>query len=259
KVGWLPPVLILGSLLGLAYLTVEKSTESTESSLPNGAEKKITQIDSVQLTDSTKVDTIIKFTGDVPAPKKVSATPECVSANGRPLFNENLQVQNGRLQNVFVWISEGLEGKTFPIPSNEVEMDQKNCAYQPHVVGVQAGQTITFLNSDAFLHNVHSMAKENDRFNVTLTNQGQRVKRKLMKPEIMLRSKCDIHPWMTGYVGVVSHPFFGVSDTQGKVTLTNIPPGTYTLSAWHETLGIKTQKIDLSSKKQNQSLEFSFP
>ncbi len=259
KVGWLPPVLILGSLLGLAYLTVEKSTESTESSLPNGAEKKITQIDSVQSTDSTKVDTIIKFTGDVPAPKKVSATPECVSANGRPLFNENLQVQNGRLQNVFVWISEGLEGKTFPIPSNEVEMDQKNCAYQPHVVGVQAGQTITFLNSDSFLHNVHSMAKENDRFNVTLTNQGQRVKRKLMKPEIMLRSKCDIHPWMTGYVGVVSHPFFGVSDTQGKVTLTNIPPGTYTLSAWHETLGIKTQKIDLSSKKKNQSLEFSFP
>ena len=177
---------------------------------------------------------------------------------GKPLMTESLRVQNGRLQNGFVWISEGLEGKSFPVPNHEVVIDQRECAYRPHVIGVQVGQPLAFLNSDSFVHNVHSMATQNDKFNVSLASKNQKITRKFMKPEIMVRSKCDIHPWMTGFIGVVAHPYFGVSDEKGQVVLKNVPPGTYTVSVWHETLGVKTQKVTLDPKR-DAKINFAFP
>ena len=174
------------------------------------------------------------------------------------ISNETLLSQNGRLQNVFVWISEGMETKEFVTPVAEVIVDQRECAYHPRVIGVQVGQPLTFLNDDPFLHNIHSMAKENERFNISLAMKNSRVTRKLMKPEIMVRAKCDIHPWMEGFIGVVSHPYFSVSNEKGEMNLSQVPPGKYSLSAWHETLGLKTQEIVLSPK-ENMKIIFSFP
>jgi plastocyanin len=257
KVGFLPFVLIMVSLAGLAYLTMERShSESSVSEIK--MESKAPVSASLDLSQAGTISSVIKFIGVVPPPKKITATPECVAANGKPLLTEGLISRDGKLQNVFVWISEGMEGKNFPISSEEVVVDQRECAYRPHVVGVQVGQPITFLNSDSFVHNVHSMAKENEKFNLSLSNKNQKITRRLMKPEIMLRSKCDIHPWMSGFIGVVSHPYFGVSNKKGEVVLYQVPPGTYTISAWHETLGVKTQKVELG-QKGNQKIEFVFP
>jgi len=253
KVGFLPAVLILASLAGLAFLTLEKPNIEPEMSPTSSAPTSV--IDPAQ-TGTLSIS--VKFEGKVPAAKKLSVTPECASTHGKNLTSEELLVHNGRLKNGFVWISEGLEGKTFPVPTEEVKIDQTGCRYEPHVVGVQIGQPITFLNSDPFLHNVHSMAKENESFNVSLTNKGQKITRKLQRPEIMFRSKCDLHPWMSGYIGVVSHPYFGVTNDQGEVVIPQLPAGTYTVSVWHETLGIKNQKLEvIAQKKTNQ--EFNFP
>jgi plastocyanin len=150
-----------------------------------------------------------------------------------------------------------MEGKAFPFPSEEVVVDQRECSYQPHVIGVRVGQPLVFLNSDTFLHNVHTMAKENERFNLSLANKNQKITRKLMKAEIMLRSKCDIHPWMTGYIGVLEHPYFGVSNENGEVKIAQIPPGQYELSVWHETLGTQTQKFEVKAKS-NSKVDFKF-
>jgi plastocyanin len=257
KVGILPAVLIMASLAGLAYLTMQRNS-SESATFETKLESKSIVTAPIDLSQAGAISIDIKFYGEVPSPKKIAATPECVSANGKPLLNEGLISQSGKLQNAFVWISEGMEGKSFPSPSEELVIDQRECAYRPRVVGVQVGQPITFLNSDSFVHNVHSMAKENEKFNLSLSNKNQKITRRLMKPEIMLRSKCDIHPWMSGFIGVVSHPYFGVSNEKGEVLLNQVPPGTYTVSAWHETLGVKTQKVELG-QKGNQKIEFVFP
>ncbi|NBY21043.1 hypothetical protein EBQ74_12575 [bacterium] len=256
KVGVLPPILILVSIFGLAYLTLDFSTSETSSTKASSTDSnpKFTNVD---LSQAGNIDVKIKFSGIVPPPKKISATPECSAPQSAPLMTDYLLVKNGLVQNAFVWISEGLAGKSFPIPTEEVVVDQKTCTYEPHVVGVRVGQPLVFLNSDTFLHNVHSMAKENERFNLTLANKNQRITKKLMKPEIMLRAKCDIHPWMAGYIGVVEHPYFGVSDKNGELKIAQIPPGEYVLSVWHETLGVQTQKLVVKPKTSIKA-EFKF-
>jgi len=255
KVGFLPPVLILASVAGLAYLTLEPSNSEKPADL--SLESQVPVLTPIDLSQTGSVDVKIEFSGVVPPPKKISATPECMSQSSKPLMTDYLIVRNGKLQNAFVWISKGMEGKNFPLPSDEVVVDQRQCAYQPHVLGVRVGQSISFLNSDAFLHNVHSMAKENERFNLSLANKNQKITRKLMRPEIMLKAKCDIHPWMGGYIGAVEHPYFGVSDENGEVKLAQVPPGQYELSVWHETLGTQTQKLEIK-KASNLKLDFKF-
>ncbi|MFM8269885.1 MAG: urate hydroxylase PuuD, partial [Pseudomonadota bacterium] len=253
KPGILPAILILVSLGGLAYLTIERPQE--EPLKEKVALESVTPLD--VLTTGT-ISGTVRFTGSVPAPKKISITPECASTLGKSFLSQEVQVQGGRLQNAFVWISEGLEGKKFATPAEEIIVDQRGCRYEPRVMGVQVGQPITFLNSDPFLHNIHSMAKNNEAFNLSLTNKNQKITRKLQKEEIMFRSKCDLHPWMSGFIGVVSHPYFAVSNETGEVILPKVPAGTYTLSVWHETLGIKNQKIEIGPQK-NTDVDFIFP
>lgn len=246
KIGVWPPLLILFSIIGLAYLTVERPQPAEEAPLLNESSSSTeSKISSVDLTRAGVVLATVNYRGKVLPAKKILATPECVSQTQKPLMSESLLVQNGKLKNAFVWISQGLEGKKFPTPTEPLVIDQRECAYRPHVVGVRVGQPITFLNSDPFLHNIHSLAKENDRFNLSLASQNQTITRKLMKPEVMFHSKCDIHPWMVGYIGVVEHPYFGVSDETGTIKLQEVPEGNYVVSVWHETLGTKTEPVEI--------------
>jgi len=254
KVGLIPPLLIVFSLIGLFYLTM-KETQSTSENSQSTSQEVASPVD---LSQSGNISVLVTFTGEVPEPKKILVTPECQTSLSKPLTQDVVRVKNSQLENSFVWIETGLEGKSFPTPTEEIIVDQKECAYHPRVVGVQVGQPITFLNSDPFLHNIHSMAKENDKFNFSLTNKNQKVTKKLLRPEIMFRSKCDLHPWMTGFIGVVSHPYFGVSNELGEVFLKQVPPGKYTLSAWHETLGTKTVSVDLKPNESTR-INFSFP
>lgn len=188
----------------------------------------------------------VNFTGTAPAPKTLDtkSDPSCASHRTTPLLSEEVVVNpDNTLKNVFVYIKEGLEGKTFPAKTEPVHLDQAGCQYVPHVFGLQVGQPLEIKNSDATLHNVHSMAKTSKEFNLGMPIKGMKITRKFDKPEVMVKFKCDVHPWMSAYIGVLTHPFFAVTSENGTFEIKDLPAGTYTLEAWQEKYGAQQQTI----------------
>jgi len=118
-------------------------------------------------------------------------------------------------------------------------------------------QPFDIINSDATLHNINAKPTANTSFNIAQPVKGMKTTKKFTKPEIMVKFKCNVHPWMSAYAGVLDHPFFGVSDEQGAVTIAGLPAGTYTLEAWHETFGTQTQSVSVGDG-ETTSVEFTF-
>ena len=202
----------------------------------------------------------VLFGGQVPAPQEipVKGNPECaVFHPSGNVTSEELLVNQGGLQNAFVYVKEGLEALSFAAPSEPVVIENKNCVYVPHVTGVQVGQPVTILNSDPTLHNVHSYGKVAKPWNIGLPVQGMKIAKKFSEAEVMVTLKCDVHPWMLGYVGVLPHPYFDVTGPDGGFEIKNLPPGEYVLEVWHEKLGVQTQKIKLEPRAET-SVDFSF-
>jgi plastocyanin len=188
---------------------------------------------------------------DGPGPQrqaiKMTADPQCASLNPDGRLGDVFLVKDGKVQNVFVYIKEGLGDQKFEIPAGDKpHIDQVGCMYTPRVIGVMAGQEFEFRNSDPTLHNVHALPASSRPFNNAMPMKGMTIKRKFTAPEIMVRVKCDVHPWMAAYVGVLSHPFFAVSGEDGSFTIANVPAGTYTIEAWHEKMGTQTASVTVA-------------
>jgi hypothetical protein len=156
-----------------------------------------------------------------------------------------------------VYVKEGLEGYRFETPVQPALMSNRGCVYVPHVLGVQVDQPVTLVNEDPTLHNIHSYAKNSKGFNLGLPIQGMKQVRKFTAPEVMVQMKCDVHPWMTGWIGVLPHPCFGVSGADGSFEIAGLPPGTYVLEAWHEKLGTRSQTIEIGPRETKQA-DFTF-
>lgn len=139
------------------------------------------------------------------------------------------------LQNVLVYVSKGLEGRTFEPPKEKALLDQVGCIYTPHVVAVMAGQVLEIRNSDPTLHNVMSAPRENPPFNFGMPVKDQKVEKVFKAPELKMNLKCFMHPWMSSYVHVLEHPFFAVTGPDGTFTIRGLPPGEYELTVLHET------------------------
>ncbi len=201
----------------------------------------------------------ILFEGEAPAPQKLSVqgNPECsIFHAGGSISSEEIVSKNGALQNVVVYVKEGLEGRTFAPPSVPVRIDNKQCVYAPHVIAAQVDQPVEFANSDPTLHNIHSYSSANKAFNLGLPIQGMKQVKKFSAPEV-ITLKCDVHPWMKGYVAVVANPFFQVTGEEGSFELKDLPPGEYLIEAWHEKLGAQSQKIKIEPQA-TQTVEFTF-
>jgi plastocyanin len=210
--------------------------------------------------DASKAATLtgrVTIDGAVPqnAPIKMSADPVCIREHKGGATLDTFVSENGGLGNVFVYVKDGLGAYYFDTPSEPVQLDQKACIYQPHVFGVQVGQNIEFVNSDPTLHVVHGVGNTNPEFQFSQPIQTQKDVKFFPKPEVMVRFKCDIHPWMSAYVGVLDHPYFAVTKPAGSFELKTLPAGTYTLEAWHEKLGTQTQKVTVS---ENDKKEITF-
>jgi hypothetical protein len=207
------------------------------------------------------VTAIVKFEGEVPAPEMITITgdPKCVSESGGPQrADERIVVgPNMALQNVFVYIKDGVASVAHPIPTEPVILDQDKCRYTPRVVGVRVGQPLQIRNSDPLLHNVRSNAVINQAFNKSTPVEGMKFDHVFATREVMVPFKCDVHGWMSAYVGVLDHPYFGTTAPDGKVVLGNLPPGTYTIEAWHESLGTKTQQVTIGAK-ESRDVSFFF-
>ncbi|MDB5035567.1 MAG: hypothetical protein JWQ98_2808 [Chlorobi bacterium] len=194
----------------------------------------------------------ILFTGTAPAqvPIKQESDPVCAAkaSEEKPEVTQEVVINDGKLANVFVYISKGIDG-TYAPPAQAAMLDQQGCRYHPHVLGVVAGQKIQFRNSDATLHNIHPVPKNNASFNLAQASVGKVDEKMFDKPEVMIPISCDVHGWMRSYVGVLNHPFFSVSGSDGSFSIKGLPPGTYTITAWHEKFGEQTQEVTVKAKE----------
>lgn len=201
----------------------------------------------------------VRFEGTPPAPEPIRLSRDCVTGGSpNPQSDAVLVSKDGGLRNAFVYVRDGLDpGYAFDTPTTPVELVQKGCIYEPRVLGVRVGQPIDVVNNDPTLHNVHALPMVNQEFNKSQPIQNSHMSHVFTAPEVMVRFKCDVHAWMAAYVGVMTHPYFAVSDDAGHFAIPTLPPGTYTLEAWHEKFGRRTATVTVIGQ-QTQTVTFSF-
>lgn len=243
------PAVLLSSVLAVS-LACSGSSEPQEPKAPAGAPEG-------KRVDTATAGTIsgrVVFQGTAPQAQPVDTRMDskCASEAGGEIRDRSVVVVDGGLENVFVYIKNGLEGYAFAAPDEPVKLDQDGCVYIPRVLGVRVGQPMEINNSDPFPHNVHAAATVNPQFNTAQPFEGMRHTHSFAKPEIMVPFKCDIHPWMIAYVGVASHPYFAVTSGGGRFELKDVPPGTYTIEAWHEKLGTQTATVTIGEKESKE-------
>jgi hypothetical protein len=206
------------------------------------------------------IDGLVKFVGIAPKPQPISmaANASCAAHHKGQVIDESVLVNaDGTLRNVVVWVSQGLEGRRFAPPKEPAVLDQQGCVYTPHVVTVMTGQKLLVKNSDPFLHNVHAAAADSNppfNFGQPTVDGGRPLT--FLSPDRMF-VKCDVHPWMSAFILVLDNPFFAVTGSNGAFKLPDLPPGQYTVSAWHEVYGEQQQRVTVSAGKPME-IQFNF-
>jgi hypothetical protein len=185
---------------------------------------------------------VISYNGTPPAPKKIDTTADPVCGQKNPnLMTDDSIIKDGKVANTFVYIKEGtVEGGkkigdySWATPTSEVQLDQNGCHYAPHVLGVMVNQKLKITNSDATQHNIHPTPKLNPEWNQTQANGAPPIEKAFSRAEVLIPVKCNQHPWMKAYIGVMKTPLFAVSSDTGAFEIKGVPPGTYTVVAWRE-------------------------
>ncbi|HEV2837250.1 MAG TPA: carboxypeptidase regulatory-like domain-containing protein [Pyrinomonadaceae bacterium] len=196
------------------------------------------------------VSGVISYDGTPPAPKKIDTAADPVCGQKNPnLATDDTIVKDGKLANTFVYIKDGtVEGGkkvseyAWSTPTTAVQLDQNGCHYAPHVLGIQVNQKISITNSDATQHNIHPTPKNNPEWNQTQPNGAPPIEKSFNRAEILIPVKCNQHPWMKAYIGVMRTPFFAVSSADGTFEIKGVPPGKYTVVAWREGGANGTEK-----------------
>jgi len=252
--------LVAVGALFLAACSAPKPAEVAGADVTKKAEPAKPVYFQVDTTTAGSVTGKILFTGKKPARKKIDVDEDrqCAAMHKDGLYDESVIVnKNGTLANAFIYVKQGLEGKTFEPPVTPVTIDQKGCWFGPRVQGIQTGQPLRVTNSDPVTHNIHPMAQVNRAWNQSQDPGSEPLKRRFAQREIMIRIKCNIHSWMRAWLGAVEHPYFAVTGTDGTFEIKNLPPGEYTVEAWHEQYGTQEMKVTVPpSGKQEAAFTF---
>ena len=201
---------------------------------------------------------IVSFEGAVPKGEKILLPLACTKTHKGDIYSNEVIVNNGKLKNAVALISKGLEGRAYTdIPQEPVIVDQSDCLYEPRVVAVRVGQKVEFVNSDEVFHNVRSITKNNEEFNVAMPNKGDQMIKVFSKPEVFVQTKCSVHPWMTAGIAVVDNPFFSVTNDSGEFQIKDVPVGKYSVEVAHEVLGQQVKEIEVKAGETSE-LDFSF-
>lgn len=252
-------VFIRGKVLALfcfvaVLIALTGCNNAQTASAPAAAPKAATI--NVDPSTAGSISGVVSFKGVPPKlrPLDMTQDPGCPSS---PQPSDAVVVAGSKLANVFVYVKEGLPQGAFAVPSEPVVIDQKGCRYNPHMLGIMAGQQLKVLNSDTANHNIHDMPQSNAAWNESQSPTDKPILKTFDKPEMMIPIQCNQHPWMRAYINVLSHPYFAVSAADGSFSIKNLPPGDYTLAAVHEKFGEQTMKVKVGQKMDSDA-RFTF-
>jgi plastocyanin len=250
--------LFTSSLLFVLFISGcgKSSEESSKAPGPSAEAPGLTP----DVANGATVSGKVNFKGAKPVMREIdmSANPACQKTHPKPVLSEEVIVNgNGTLANAFVWVKEGVPEGKWAVPSKQALVDQQGCIYTPHVSGVMMGQPVEFRNSDETNHNIHPLPAQNREWNESQPPKGDPKTKTFDHEEVMIPVKCNIHPWMRAYIGVVRHPFFAVTGADGSFSIAGLPPGKYTLEAWHERYGKQDVEVTLAAK-DTKTVDFTF-
>ncbi len=250
------PVIVLSFVCAFAVcFSVGCSKPSTET-----AQKAPEPTLTVDPTTAATITGTVKLDGEPPKPRvlNMSAEATCVKDNPKPVYAQNVITgPHDALANVVVYIKGNMDEYKFDTPSEPGVLDQKNCMYDPHVLALMVNQDFHVINSDATLHNIHPLPRDNHEWNQSQPAGAPPIDRKFSNPELAIRVNCNVHPWMRGWLFVFRHPFFAVTTKTGTFSLSGIPPGQYTIEAWQEHYGVQDQVVTLGPK-DSKTISFTF-
>lgn len=224
------------------------------STLPSSATAPPTAVVDPTTTGAVTGTVFLDGTPPFLPPINMSAEPACAEAHSSEAVSQPVVVgDNGALANVVVYVnSSGLAHDRFDPPKDSVVLDQKGCMYEPRVVALMTNQPLEFRNSDATIHNVHAMPKANHQWNKAQRAGSATLVTSFSRPELAIPFMCNVHPWMRAFVSVFDHPYYAVTTREGKFELKNLPPGTYTVEAWHEKFGKQSQQVALGPRESKE-------
>jgi plastocyanin len=242
-------------VMGLVLTACSKKPSEEPAATPSAASAPAPAATPIDPATAASISGTVSFDGAAPKEAKIdmSQDPACKGMN----MAETVVVDGGKLDNVFVYVKEGLDNRTFDTPKDAVTIDQSGCKYHPHVLGIMTGQTLKVVNSDPTTHNIHPTPANNREWNESQPPQSPALEKTFTREEIMLPVKCNQHPWMKMYVNVVKTPFYAVTGPDGKFEIKGLPPGDYTIAFVQEKLGTQEQKVTVAAK-DSKTVDMAF-
>jgi len=248
---------VSAALLATLLVSCGKKGESSESTPAPTAAPAATSVDAAT---AGSVTGSVKLEGAAPKARKINMAADayCNSQHPGGASDEEVVAEaKGDHANVIVYVKDGLGGRTFDVSKTPIEISQKGCMYSPHVVALMAGQPLSVVNGDKTTHNIHPVPKNNREWNKSQQVGAPNIEETFAREEVSIPVKCNIHPWMKSYIGVFKIPYFQVTGANGSFELKNLPPGTYTIEAWHEKYGTSDQTVTIGPK-ESKAVTFTF-
>ena len=240
-------------LLVIATLTLSASTAFNSQDYQSGKKA------FVRTGQEATVSGRVSFTGEAPMARTIdTSSDEACQAASPKMKTEDIVVVDGALTNVLVYVvNPQLDDYTFESTQSPATLDHNGCRYVPRIMAIRVGQTLQVLNSDQTPHNTHPSTRQNPAWNQSQAIGSPPIEKTFDRPEIAIRFGDNMHPWERAYVSVFSHPFFAMSDATGNYKIEGLPPGTYKVIAWHETLGTQTEEV-VVKPGEAKVMSFSF-